>query len=370
MDDSVNKKSTLREKLVFAVFALILAGFFALNRFIRPPEVSQSERRALAKMPEFSAQSVISGKFMSGFESFAADSFFARDAFRTIRAHIVFDVYRQTDKSGLYQGDYGFGKIEAVNEASYRRAAGKISRLCENFPGMHIYYSVVPDKSIYEPRYMPGFDPDKAREILAEELSGLTFIDLADCLDGESFYKTDLHWDQPKLGAVSARLAESMGFASPEGLETVPGGAFFGVYAGQVAMPIEEDRMDYVTGGALQNVTVKYLDTKSGEFVPGGMYDPAAISGRDPYDFFLGGVQPLIEIENPAGEGTLYFFRDSFGSSLAPWLAASYKKIVLIDLRYIDSRILNNYVSFEPEADALFLYSSQILNNADVLLSP
>jgi hypothetical protein len=71
--------------------------------------------------------------------------------------------------------------------------------------------------------------------------------------------------------------------------------------------------------------------------------------------------------ENPPR--TLYIFRDSFTSSLAPLLAASdaYGKIVLIDLRYIDSRVLDQFVTFEDGSDALFLYSAQILNNSTVL---
>jgi len=128
------------------------------------------------------------------------------------------------------------------------------------------------------------------------------------------------------------------------------------------------------------------------------MYDLSAIDGRDPYDLFLRGVQPLITIENPAAvtDRQLYLFRDSFGSSLAPLLASAYKKITVIDMRYIDSRVLDYYITddeaeaaalfvgdflagagvFNPrlrgfaqeDADVLFLYSAQIMNNPDVLM--
>jgi len=58
----------------------------------------------------------------------------------------------------------------------------------------------------------------------------------------------------------------------------------------------------------------------------------------------------------------------AFGSSLAPLFLGPYERVVLIDLRYIDSRILTNFVQFEQGADVLFLYSSQILNSPATLL--
>ena len=59
-------------------------------------------------------------------------------------------------------------------------------------------------------------------------------------------------------------------------------------------------------------------------------------------------------------------FRDSFGSSLIPLLISSYKKIVVIDTRYISSNILSDYVDFKGQ-DVLFLYSVSTINNSYTL---
>ena len=59
-------------------------------------------------------------------------------------------------------------------------------------------------------------------------------------------------------------------------------------------------------------------------------------------------------------------FRDSFGSSLAPLLAGSYRKITLIDLQYISSDLLESYVCFQ-EQDVLFLYSALIWNQSGTI---
>ena len=74
----------------------------------------------------------------------------------------------------------------------------------------------------------------------------------------------------------------------------------------------------------------------------------------------------LITIENPNAktDKELYIFRDSYGSSLAPLLVDGYKKITVIDLRYIASPLLPNYIDFKEGSDAL------IINCIDVINSP
>ena len=56
----------------------------------------------------------------------------------------------------------------------------------------------------------------------------------------------------------------------------------------------------------------------------------------------------LIIYNNLASsDDELIVFRDSYGSSLVPLLISSYKKIIVIDTRYISSNILDNYVEFK-----------------------
>lgn len=89
------------------------------------------------------------------------------------------------------------------------------------------------------------------------------------------------------------------------------------------------------------------------------VYDEAKLGSRDLYDIFLSGSEPLLTIENPDAdtEKELVLFRDSFGSSLAPLLLQGYRKVTLVDIRYMDPKLLSNYVNFQ-NADVLFLYST------------
>jgi hypothetical protein len=91
-------------------------------------------------------------------------------------------------------------------------------------------------------------------------------------------------------------------------------------------------------------------------------------SGRDPYDVFLSGSVSLLTIENPksATDRELVIFRDSFGSSLAPLLVESYAKVTLVDIRYLQSERLGQFLQFDDQ-DVLFLYSTLVLNNSETL---
>jgi hypothetical protein len=344
-------------------------GFVILNRAITPPDVSQSERRQLAKLPTLTLQTLANADFMDGFEDFAADSFAFRENLRTLRAFAVLDVFRMSDKSGLYRADGGAGKFEPVNDKSILQAADKIAKVAETLGDVNIYYAVVPDKNIYVAPQTPGYEPARVAALLAERLGAYTAIDLTDTLGGDAYYRTDLHWDQPRIAPVVDKLGAAMNFAPSADFETRTLGEFNGVYTGQLALPLTPDTMTYLENSATVGATTQYFDIASNGFLDGDMYDLEAFKGGDPYDLFLRGAQPLITITNPDAQSNreLYLFRDSFSSSLAPLLAPYYSRITLIDLRYIDSRVLDQYVKFAPDSDVLFLYSSQILNNSAIL---
>ncbi|MDR2620243.1 MAG: hypothetical protein LBC29_03885 [Propionibacteriaceae bacterium] len=361
-------------------FALILGGGFIANRIYTPPEISLSERRPLATMPKLNWGTLSDGTFAADFDKFAADSFIGREQLRALKAWTVLYPFAELDKSGLYLGDSGAGRFQNLDTDSARKVAEKIARVTTGYlSGLNVYWGFVPDKSIYAGRYLPGFDPAAATAAMTPVLGSAGFVDLTDTLNANSFYRTDLHWSQPWLRPTVERLAERMGFemvwpggSLVDSTAKLPpsAGDFQGVYPGQLALEMDDDQMLYLP--LPESITTHYFDTKTLTWVEGATYDEAEFASDDPYSFFLRGPQALIRIENPdaPNDKELFLFRDSFSSSLAPLLATSYRQITLIDLRYIDIRLVPDYIEFTPGSDALFLYSSQILNSQSVLLVP
>ena len=98
------------------------------------------------------------------------------------------------------------------------------------------------------------------------------------------------------------------------------------------------------------------------------MYDRTKLQSRDLYDVFLSGPVSLLTVENPAAasDRELIIFRDSFASSLAPLLVPGYAKVTLVDIRYLPSEKLGEFLDFRDQ-DVLFLYSTLVLNQSSML---
>ena len=361
----------IRSVLATVVFSTIIGGLFLFSLISVPPAILRSERRYPARFPLLTMETVLSAEFMSRFNNYAADNFPLRDGFRTLNSALVFHVYRQTDNSGLYMDkeNKGIGEFKQINVDSVEQLSRKILALAQGFREMNVYYSFIPDKSIYSNMMLPGFDPLLAKQLLSEYpgMDEYNYIDITAALDTESYYRTDLHWNQIMLKGVVEKLASHMRInvdLSRYSLEYA--GEFQGVYAGQLALPTWTDSLAFLSN---QSLAAMYLNERTMELESGDVYNWEKFSGLDAYDFFLSGAQPLVVLINKEShsDNELYIFRDSFSSSLAPLLASAYAKVTLIDLRYIDMRTLNRCIEFKPGSDVLFLYSSLVLNNSDML---
>ena len=141
--------------------------------------------------------------------------------------------------------------------------------------------------------------------------------------------------------------------------------SFYGSYYGQAATSITPDKLVYLYNKIIEEC--KVYDFEKQEYIK--IYNDKDFENVDPYDVYLGGAKPLLSIENPNNNTgkELYIFRDSFGSSLAPLLVSEYSKIVLVDLRYINSIEFEKYIQPKKNSDVLFMYNTLILNNSDII---
>jgi hypothetical protein len=193
-------------------------------------------------------------------------------------------------------------------------------------------------------------------------------IDIMDTLTIEKYYRTDTHWDQANLTDTVNRIAGEMGFA-----DRLTGGYtentienFYGVYCGQSALSVKPDTLTYLTSDVLEGCTVTNLET--GATAVYNLNKLTDGTSMDNYDIFLDGPAALITIENPNAktDRELILFRDSFGSSLAPLLVQGYKTVTLVDIRYVSSVMLQEYLEFNGQ-DVLFAYSTLVLNSSSSL---
>ena len=334
-------------------------------------EFSQSERRKLATMPELSAENLLSGAFAEDFETYVQDQFPLREGFRGLKALTETYALGKLDNNGLYLAEGHLSKLDyPLSEKMLDHAAERFRYLYDTYlagKDMNIYLAVIPDKNVFLAGQSGrlSYDFDALVSAVRERADYMEYIDLFSVLSLEDYYRTDSHWRQERLLPVAERLAGAMGAELPQAeyQENSLDTPFYGVYSGQSALPVSPDTLVCLTSDAMDGCTVTGYGSGKAEALP--MYDMGKGQGRDPYELFLSGSQPVITIENPKAETgrELIIFRDSYASSLAPLLAGAYAKVTLVDIRYVQSDVLDRFVDFDAQ-DVLFLYSSTLLNNS------
>ncbi len=357
------------------VFLLvILWASLTIFAWVKPAgSTSDAERRPLAQFPEITGDSLLSGKFVTEFENYTLDQFPGRDLFRQLKALVHYNVFGQKDNNGIYIADGYAAKLDyPVNEKDLAHALSRLNFVYENYlkeTGSKVYASVIPDKGYYlaEENGYPAMDYEALFTSVQEALPFATYIDITDRLDYTDYYYTDTHWRQEKLLPVAQKLSQAMGLTAPQAEDFTPVALdkpFYGVYYGQAALAMDPESLLVMESDLLKDCQVYDFETQTHNPV----YDLEKLSGKDPYEVFLSGPKSLLRIENPnaATDKELLIFRDSFGSSIAPLLVQDYKTVTLVDIRYLDSRMLGNFLDFHGQ-DVLFLYSTLVLNSGSTL---
>lgn len=356
----------MKNKILSVLFCLFISGFLVANIIVKDKDISVSERRKLSKLPEVTWGNIINGEVTDNFESYALDHFVLRDEFRTIKANVEFNVMGKLDSNDLYYKDGYIFKIEyPLKENKVMMFTDKMNKLYDMyFKGLNVYYSIIPDKNYYTKDNYLKMDYGKLIDIVKNNMKDeMHYIDITNSLDLEDYYYTDIHWKQEKIGDVVKTLARDMNFDVSDNYQEKSYEPFYGSYYGHMGLKVKTDVITYlqndVTNRAIVNDYESNLDK---------VYEIDSLGKMDSYDVYLGGATALIEVENTLAttDKELIVFRDSFGSSLGPLLLNGYKKITFIDLRYMSSSLIKDYVKFDNQ-DILIIYNTSIINNSDLI---
>ena len=363
---------TIKKWGVLTLLALWLA--ISVFAWCKPAtEISEAERRKLAQFPEISLSAIRNGIFASGFESYATDQFPLRAFFRSIKSRFHLQILGQLDSNDIYLANGYAAKIEyPLNQSSLSHARDRIGYLYDKYlkdSDCHVWLSIVPDKGYYlaAANGYPALDYEALTETIRGAVDFDGYIDLFDKIEITDYYKTDTHWRQEAIVDAADALCQALGISLSSEMQyskTVFSKSFYGVYKGQAALPMEAEEIIGLRNDILDNCRVYNYETNK----YAGIYDENKLTSRDQYDIYLSGAAALLKIENPAQNNGrhLVVFRDSFGSSMVPLLVHGYETVTLVDIRYVASDILGQFVEFTNQ-DVLFLYSTTVLNNSSSL---
>ena len=363
---------------------LILTGF----TWFSPDQVySFSERSYLDKFPELSVENILEkgdNSFMSEFNAYTLDQFPLRDTFRQLKAMFHLYALNQSDNNDKYIHDGYIAEMALLNESVFQKNLESMRRVYEKFlkdaPDCNVYMAIIPDKNYYlaDVSGHMSMDYTELFERIEANAPWATHISLLDKLDITDFYYTDTHWRQEKILDVAQQIANAMGGQGPKEEDFTAQkleDPFYGVYYGQIALPVAGEDMYVLRSDVLDNCLVSY----NGEEPVKGVYDwdrskvemVAKPNGGytiygDMYEVFLSSESGKIVIENPAAttDKELVVFRDSFGRSMIPLLVQDYAKVTILDTRWLTGGTftLDKHITFENQ-DVLFLYSALVLNS-------
>ena len=264
---------------------------------------------------------------------------------------------------GLIQyNDFYMDSMGTINTEYVTNFTNKVESVCKEYlsGASNIYYAVIPSKQYFiNDKVENPFDYTSMMNIIRSGITSAKEIDLTGTLELDDYLKTDPHWKQDSLQKVLNALGETMGFTVDLSTFTKNSVPNFTGQHGYNKENFAHETMTYLTNDAINNATVDNFQDK--DFTK--VYNTAKLETDTPYDMFLSGSTPLLTITNESAKSDkeLVMFRDSYACSLAPLLIENYKTITLVDLRYMASSLLPQYVDFTGK-DVLFIYNDQIIN--------
>lgn len=350
----------MKEKGLSIVFVSLLFFFLLFGIIVKDNEISIKERRKLTTVEDLKKDT------LGYLEKYLSDQFPLRNAFLSFYSFLERYILGNKENNDIYiEKGYLIEKNYPLNEKSIDDFVRKLNIIYENnLINSHVYYAVIPDKSYF-------LDEKGVQKLNFEELLDrlktnikIPYIDLISLFSLEDYYKTDIHLKQKAFDVIIKELGKNLHFSLQDISWKVHSFApFYGASYAKSSFFIKPDYLVYYTNEWTDNAKVWHL-----EFGEKKVYDEDKLKSLDSYNVFLSGPSSFIEIFNSHSieDKELILFRDSFGSSLAPLLLPYYKKITLIDLRYISMEEVQKNVTFEGK-DVLFLYSTLLINQSNLL---
>lgn len=283
------------------------------------------------------------------FEKYSQDQFPLRDEFRALKAGVSMKLFGNLDNNDIYIKDGYAAKMEyPLNEESVIHAGQRFSYVYNKYlkdTNVKSYLSVIPDKNYFtasDGRRLQ-LNYDNLISLIRSETDFAEYIDIFGSLELSDYYRTDTHWRQENIIPAAEALASAMGTSiGSEFNENILDRDYYGVYYGQVSLPMESEKIVYLTNETIDNASV--YDFQNGKEI--SAYDMKKGMAKDGYELFLSEPLSLISMENNTDKAgkELIIFRDSFGSSIASLLLTGYDKITLVDIRYMHPDMLSKFI--------------------------
>ena len=372
------------EGTVGKAFVMCMIIFFLLNLIVSDKEMSEEENRMLAGSPRLSWSSLVSGDFMTKYETYLADQFAGRNFWRSIKVGLSgLGGSRQEQNILIGKDDYLMEEIVSPDQETLMENLEAIRQFANQSRDVQMYMLLVPNAANIMRDRLPAFATvsDQSRmfaQVKRELGEEVEWLDAAEALKkhaGEKiYYKTDHHWTSLGAFYTFSQVAEQMKIKTDvsSGFVSYPiSTTFNGMLAAKSGcrMDVREDIYMYVPRDTDNDVVVNYVDEQR---KTASLYDSSKLKTRDQYAVFLGENTSVVDIKTVSeSKRRLLLIKDSYANSFVPFLTPYFREIVLVDPRYYSGTIEDIMDTYRI-SDVLYLYSGNTFfqdNNLKGVLS-
>lgn len=348
-----------KQELPLIISFILVLGGVSLWSLIKPDAVfSKPEKRYLAEKPEFRMQELLEGSYQEQYEEYLSDQFPGRLALAKLRTGTE-RLLGKKEVSGVYFGEDDY-LIQRHGEQIFSSELAKENekKLCELLNMSQEKgiaqrgVMMVPSAESVLRDKLASLAPEAAEEVWYEKLKqessreteGVFWYEPKETLQKAAqnqavYYRTDHHWNMygTYLGYETWARENGVNSAAWEDYERkVLKDDFYGSLSAKVQTEIQPDTLESCSrrNGISYMITYNESQTEYDSF-----YMEENLETVEPYAVYLNENQPLTRIrqQNPSETAKgkkLLLIKDSFGNSLAIFLAENFEEIVMVDLRF------------------------------------
>lgn len=355
--------SRLRDKVIVSIFLTFIFFMFILFFALPKSKVSVNEKRDLAAAPKLTVSKLLSGGFEEAAEDYLTDHFPFRDGFVSVNSYFAL-LSGRNGVNGVYKGRDGY----LINTPAKNNNLNNNIQTINDFIAkvdMPISVMIVPQAGSILTDKLPK---NHAPYIETSELPINNTIDLSEKFKElkdktQLYYKTDHHWTSE--GAYEAyKLIEANAYDKSQfSIESY--GDFYGTTYSKSALWLEKgEEIELWTYPC--DITVTINDGAE-DITHTDMFFRKYLREPDKYPVYLDGNHAYTRIVNDdTPDGKVLIIKDSYGNSLAPFLALNYNTVDLIDLRYY-SDIVSETAEKEQYDKILMVYGlSTVAETTDI----
>lgn len=388
------KKITFKmtpHKLMIALFAVVLCGTAVATAALPKKSMSENENRSLAKFPSVvNTKKLESAKnpkdvwdsvkwkyinnregkaFKDDFETYLSDHLAGREVW--VKASNGIQRLSGRDEiNGVYTVDDQMVQTFRTYDADAVNAAiAAMNSFAERYPEKEMFFMLAPTAQEFFSNKIPTHVGLMSQKSFIDECyrntENISTIDCRSFLASNSgeylYYRTDHHWTS--LGAFCAYQsgAKMLGYTAygfgSFNIETASNDFRGTLYSKTLDDGVTPDTIDYymladgepnVKLTSINGAEVKKYDS---------LYVRDYLDVKDKYSSFTGSNVPIVTIETDVdNDRTLLIIKDSYAHSLVPFLSKHYKKITMVDMRYINTD-LNRFVKLDDYSQVLFMFN-------------